>query len=208
MTSPQKEIPTWASMTKGAPYTGSRRISRFLVAIQPKSRFLDSQRKSTIELSSNCSGAKSVAAQMFAFNGRDDGLFRGAILESGAPVTGIYWPATSDYSQRHYELLVSKAGCSSAESKLECLRSLDYSVLWESMKPSKDFVCPFYSPSIDGNFIAESPSRQLESGNFVKIPTIQGQTTDEGSLFTVMAMSNSDEETRAWFASISSYPAF
>ncbi|CAL3963067.1 unnamed protein product, partial [Diplocarpon coronariae] len=31
-------------------------------------------------------GAGSVGAQILAYNGRDDGLFRGAISQSGSPV--------------------------------------------------------------------------------------------------------------------------
>lgn len=34
-------------------------------------------------------GAQSIAYQLFAYGGRDDGLYRGAILESGGP-TGMY----------------------------------------------------------------------------------------------------------------------
>ena len=147
----------------------------------------------------NCRGAKSVAAQMFAFNGRDDHLFRGAILESGAPATGIYWPAMSDYSQAHYELIVSRAGCSTAEDKLACLRSLEFTTLYDAMEPTDDFTLPFFLPSIDGDFIAESPSQQLMKGNYVKVPMIQGQNDDEGAMFTARANSNSDEETRQWF---------
>jgi len=122
-------------------------------------------------------------------------------MESGAPVTGIYWPATSAYSEAHYALVVSKAGCSKASNKLACLRSLDFDSLYGALKPTNDFTLPFYLPSIDGNFIAESPSKQLDKGRYVKIPTIQGQNNDEGALFTVSVRSNSDAQTRDWFLS-------
>jgi len=149
----------------------------------------------------NLSGAKSVAAHMFAFNGRDDSLFRGAILQSGAPVTGIYWPATSNYSQTAYDLVVYRTGCLSASDQLSCLRSLDFTALFNAMKCTSDFTLPFYLPSIDGGIIAESPSMQIGKGRYVKVPTLQGQNNDEGALFTAWVQSNSDAETRGFFSS-------
>jgi carboxylesterase type B len=173
-----------------------------LVETQVRSPFLDSQRSFLGLLNwANCRGAKSVAAHIFAFNGRDDNLFRGAILESGAPATGIYWPATSDYSQAQYDLVVSRAGCSSAINTLACLRRLDFTTLYDALRPSDEFSLPFYLPSIDRNFIAESPSQQLVKGNYVKIPTIQGHNIDEGAMFTAFANSNSEDDTKAFFSS-------
>jgi carboxylesterase type B len=56
------------------------------------------------------SGAMSIAAHMLAFNGRNDNLFRGAIMQSGAPTTGLYQSSTSDASTSAYKTVLSKAG--------------------------------------------------------------------------------------------------
>ena len=52
----------------------------------------------------------SVAAHMLAFNGRNDNLFRGAIMQSGAPTTGLYQSSTSDESTATYNTVLSKTG--------------------------------------------------------------------------------------------------
>ena len=56
------------------------------------------------------SGAMSIAAHMLAFTGRDDKLFRGAIMQSGAPTTGLYQSSTSSASTSAYNTVLSKAG--------------------------------------------------------------------------------------------------
>jgi carboxylesterase type B len=138
----------------------------------------------------------SIAAHMLAFNGRNDNLFRGAIMESGAPTTGLYQSSTSSGSQSAYNTVVSKAGCSSASDKLSCLRALSYSAIYNALQPSSSFTLPTFFPVIDGGFIAQSPSKQVANGQFIKIPTIQGHNDDEGALFTLNVISNSDNDTR------------
>lgn len=84
-------------------------------------------------LTVHSSGAGSVGAHLLAYNGRDDGLFRGGIAESGSPVgfvpfTQILPTITWD---RLYQSLTDGTGCSgrSAINTLECLRELPIRVL-------------------------------------------------------------------------------
>lgn len=201
MRCPQRVTQIWVCTINDVLCIGFKKILQPLVEILAKLPSLDNLRIDPVLAVLNLSGAKSVAAHMFAFNGRDDSLFRGAILQSGAPVTGIYWPATSDYSQTAYDLVVSRTGCLSASEQLSCLRSLDFTALFNAMKCTSDFTLPFYLPSIDGGIIAESPSKQIGKGQYVKVPTLQGQNNDEGALFTAWVQSNSDAETRGFFSS-------
>jgi carboxylesterase type B len=150
----------------------------------------------------NGSGAMSIAAHMLAFNGRNDNLFRGAIMESGAPTTGLYQSSTSSASQSAYNTVLSKAGCSSASNKLACLRALSYSAIYNALEPSSSFTLPTFFPVIDGGFIAQSPSKQVSNGQFIKIPTIQGHNDDEGALFTISVISNNDTYTRSYITGI------
>lgn len=69
-------------------------------------------------------GAQSIAYQMFAYGGRDDGLFRSAILESGGP-TGAQVQPLSWYAGA-VENLTRAVGCwGSTTDQLACLRSVD-----------------------------------------------------------------------------------
>ena len=138
---------------------------------------------------------------MFAFGGRDDKLFRGGIMESGAPTTGPYQSAISAFANTSYEAVVEKAGCSSSADKLACLRSLDYSSAYKAFGPLGNSTLTEFFPVIDGGFIAESPSKQLLSGKYLKIPTLQGHNDDEGSLFTLLTFSNSDAATMSYVES-------
>lgn len=146
------------------------------------------------------SGAMSIAAHMLAFGGRNDNLFRAAIMESGAPTTGLYGSATSASAESGYNTVVSQAGCSSASNKLACLRSLSFSTLYDALQ-STTFALNAFFPVIDGGFIASSPSKQLLNGQYIKIPTIQGHNDDEGALFSLSTDSNSDNDTRTFITS-------
>ena len=144
----------------------------------------------------------SVAAHMLAFNGRNDNLFRGGIMESGAPTTGLYVSSTSSSAQATYNDVLSKAGCSSASNKLACLRSVSYDTLYNAMNNDSNVQYNTWLPVIDGGIIAQSPSKQIANGQYVKIPTIQGHNDDEGALFTTGTDCNSDSDTRSFITSI------
>ena len=146
------------------------------------------------------SGAMSIAAHMLAFGGRNDNLFRAAIMECGAPTTGLYGSATSASAESVYNTVVSQAGCSSASNMLACLRSLSFSTLYDALQ-STTFALNAFFPVIDGGFIASSPSKQLLNGQYIKIPTIQGHNDDEGALFSLSTDSNSDNDTRTFITS-------
>jgi cholinesterase len=68
------------------------------------------------------SGARDVGYHLAAYGGRDDGLFRAAIMQSGSVV--------EETSPRHfpkqvmYDALIASTGCSEAEDSLDCMRNL------------------------------------------------------------------------------------
>ncbi|CZR56370.1 related to triacylglycerol lipase V precursor [Phialocephala subalpina] len=138
-------------------------------------------------------GAQSVGAHLLAYNGRDDGLFRGAIAQSGGPAVSFFPVGLSNgYNstayQSVYNTLVSNTSCSSPSSQfstsLECLRNLPFSELNSvlNISTSTSGFGPFV-PIIDSDFIQTWPSLQLETGNFVKAPLLIGTNTDEGTAF-------------------------
>lgn len=105
-----------------------------------------------------------------AYGGRDDGLFRGAILQSGGafPLTA---PNTTAF-QSTFDSLITNTTCStlansSAADKLDCIRSLPLDVFRASVGPST-------GQSIDGDFARTSIQRALPAGEYVKVATIVG----------------------------------
>ena len=79
-------------------------------------------------------GAISVALQMVTNGGNNEGLFRGAFMESGSPIP------TGDitHGQKFYDAIVEQVGCSGSSDTLECLRQAPFSKLKAAMDASPD----------------------------------------------------------------------
>ncbi|KAG9308830.1 hypothetical protein JVU11DRAFT_11460 [Chiua virens] len=75
-------------------------------------------------------GGMSVAFQMVTNGGNAEGLFRAAILNSGAtlPLGDI------SQGQPYYDALVAETGCSGATDTLQCLREVPYETLSDAGK--------------------------------------------------------------------------
>ncbi|KAL2061423.1 hypothetical protein VTL71DRAFT_7696 [Oculimacula yallundae] len=126
-------------------------------------------------------GAASVGIQLLAFNGRDDKLFRAAIMMSGNP---LYYGAqnkTNDY-QSKYDGFVKAAGCEDCTNPLACLRRLPYAVMNNILNTTS--FNSGWNPAIDGDFIARYSSDQMADGSFVHVPIISGANSDEGTSFS------------------------
>ncbi|TDZ14146.1 putative secreted lipase [Colletotrichum orbiculare MAFF 240422] len=130
-----------------------------------------------VTLAGESAGAVSIYSHMMAYGGRDDGLFRGAILESGGafPLT---LPDTASF-QSTFDSLLSKTNCSSlvtagAEEKLACIRTLPVDVFRANVGSST-------GQSVDGDFSRTSIQRALPDGKYLKVATIVGTNTDEGT---------------------------
>ncbi|CAG9936514.1 unnamed protein product [Clonostachys rosea f. rosea IK726] len=128
-------------------------------------------------------GAQSIAYQMFSYDGRDDKLFRGAILESGG-VTGAQIHDLSYYNTP-YENFTRSAGCWTASDKLACLRALDQDTIYKAQQSLT------WNPIIDGYFLTGYPSQLMREDKFNPVPMIIGANTDESF---VMNKPNTDEE--------------
>ena len=70
-------------------------------------------------------GGISIGSQLVTNGGDTEGLFRGAIMQSGSPQTTV----DSLSGQPHYDRLVRDVGCSGADDTLECLRDAPYKKL-------------------------------------------------------------------------------
>lgn len=132
---------------------------------------------------------------LVAYNGRDDGLFRAAIMESGNPINyGTFNYNTTDLIQASAQL-----GCGDASSKLDCLRGIDFNTLNNFINStSKTFS---WKPIIDNDFIQGRTSVQLAAGKFVHVPIIDGANSDEGTAFGIKPM-NSEAQWKSTLQSV------
>ena len=63
--------------------------------------------------------------QLFAYDGNTEGLYRGAIMESG---TYVPFGDITD-GQKYYDALIEQTGCSTSTDTLGCLRTVPYEQL-------------------------------------------------------------------------------
>uniref|UniRef100_H3H9Q3 Carboxylic ester hydrolase n=1 Tax=Phytophthora ramorum TaxID=164328 RepID=H3H9Q3_PHYRM len=127
-------------------------------------------------------GAMSVGYQLLAYDGRDDGLYSAAIMESGAPakVPSTYLNKTE--WDVYYNNITSAANCSSAADTLDCLRQVPIDTL-SSIFNSSVASSASYRPIIDGDFLTDDGPTLLSDGKFVHVPILHGVNNDEGSAF-------------------------
>ncbi|OCH90086.1 carotenoid ester lipase precursor [Obba rivulosa] len=134
------------------------------------------------------SGALSVCFQMVSNGGNPEGLFRGAFIESGAPLPlGNY-----TQGQASYNALVDASNCATASSTLECLRELPFETLSDAIKTTPSLVG--LTPLVDFDFITESPANATAQGKIANIPFVNGNCDDEGTEFTFQLNVTTEEE--------------
>ncbi|KAH7491184.1 Lipase 1 [Phytophthora ramorum] len=127
-------------------------------------------------------GAGSVGSQLVAFGGRDDGLFRGGILQSGAPASALSSYTNASTFDVYYKNITDATNCSSVTDTLDCLRQVPVSELSAIFNSSVSSSAPF-SPTVDGDFIPEATAVLLSEGKFVHVPVLLGANHDEGTAF-------------------------
>jgi carboxylesterase type B len=151
------------------------------------------------------SGAESVAAQVFAYNGvfnsnpyftlhflkiigRDDGLFRGVIGQSGFGAPLGRYPGgfnATEAMQATYDRFVGEvSSCADlvgSDKSLHCLRKAPFDEINNAIFAITDGR--EWAPVLDGDFFSDYTTNQLKNGNFVKVPILIGANTDEGTSF-------------------------
>jgi len=123
-----------------------------------------------VTLSGESSGGLSVLSQLVSPGAR--GLFARAIVESG---TYDLTQATLATAETAGETFAAKVGCASQSAA--CLRALPVSTIVDN----EDFAG--YKPDIDGTVLTQSIGPALASGQFSRVPVIDGTNRDEWRLF-------------------------
>jgi para-nitrobenzyl esterase len=103
------------------------------------------------------------------------GLFHKAIIESGAYALSTQTLATAEAAGT---VFAAAAGCSSQTSA--CLRALPVTTILAFENPAG------YTSNIDGEFFPVSLGTALATGQFHRVPVIQGTNHDEWRLFTAL----------------------
>lgn len=135
-------------------------------------------------------GAGSVGWHLTAYNGRDDHLFRGGIMESGNPINYNSYRDNTFY-QPMYDNITNQTGCTNVTDSLDCLRHVSFAEL-NAIFNSSTFATTF-QPIVDGDFIQRWGSLQLADGDFVHVPIIDGANTDEGTAFGPTGINNTQD---------------
>ena len=140
-------------------------------------------------------GGGSIAFQLTAYNGTDDGLFVGAIAESP------FWPThrTVPEMEFQFDTFVQSLNCADPPNSdiMACLRCLDTATLQSA---DVDLAFPnasapglwYFLPVIDGNFSTDYLYNLYDSGRVVPVPLIVGDDTDEGTDFATNASTEED----------------
>ncbi|QYT01989.1 Carboxylic ester hydrolase [Trichoderma simmonsii] len=141
-------------------------------------------------------GAGSVTHHLTAYAAKKDNqLFVGAIPESP------FWPTlrTVPDMEFQYHQLLSNTNCSS----LNCLRDLDTQALLDAA-PNAPFIGAasnnplplwYWLPVIDGDLITDHLYNHFERGNFIRVPVLVGDDTNEGTYFAFNATNPSQVST-------------
>lgn len=140
--------------------------------------------------------------KLTAYGGRNDNLFRAAIMQSGAPIFYIAQGA-ANHTQEAFDTVASQVGCGLAKNKVQCLRGVPFSTLNATMNGTLSSTGGF-NPVIDGDFTRDYGSRALSKGAFVKVPIIIGANSDEGASFAPMGI-NTTEQFNATLTNLPSH---
>ncbi|THY77027.1 alpha/beta-hydrolase, partial [Aureobasidium pullulans] len=137
--------------------------------------------RSKVTIWGQSAGSESVGFHLTAYNGRDDKLFRAAVMQSGSPVAHNPLNGTDAYQPR-YDAIVKAVGCENTTNSLDCLRKVPFKKL-DAIFNTTEFESDWV-PTLDGDFNARFGSEQLKDGSFVHVPVIAGTTSDEGTFFS------------------------
>ena len=142
--------------------------------------------------------------------GRDDGLFRAAIGESGF---GVRIPRGSPgglnstiADQKLFDRLVQNTSCAATvgtSDAIPCLRHVPFEEINHAVNVTG--IGP-WAPVMDGDFIQDYPTNQFRDGRFVQVPILIGSNSDEGAYFRGIKgnanvdILNTDDDFRAMIA--------
>ncbi|EMD39896.1 hypothetical protein CERSUDRAFT_150639 [Gelatoporia subvermispora B] len=149
-------------------------------------------------------GAISVALQMLTNGGNAEGLFRGAVMDSGSPIP----MGDITHGQQYYDFILEQTDCAGATDTLGCLRQLPYVTLKAAVDRTPNILSfpqalnLAWVPRADGVFFTDTPQNLVLQGSVANIPFINGDCDDEGTFFSLTTLNlTTSDEMSAWFQS-------
>ncbi|KDN34335.1 hypothetical protein RSAG8_12566, partial [Rhizoctonia solani AG-8 WAC10335] len=165
--------------------------------------------KTRVTLFGESAGAISTAYQSMYKGGEIGGVFRGMILQSGSPSSVNVPPADDPAQEQMYQFFVNTTGCATAADTFECLRSAPSDVLqqanqdviqvpaeWKGPDQGPVALGPVLAPGDD--FLPELPSVSIHAGRYAKVPFINGDVKDEGTVFISQTTPQTDKNVTDW----------
>ncbi|KAL3418563.1 carboxylesterase family protein [Phlyctema vagabunda] len=125
-----------------------------------------------ITIQGESSGSFMVGQLIVAGAGKTEKLFHQSIQESGSASTGTY--NTTEWYEPKFQAILNYTSCDS----LACLREIPYERLYPALNNS---ISGSWYPVLDNNLFPEHPAKLLATGQYHKIPMIDGVNTDEGT---------------------------
>ena len=130
-----------------------------------------------VTIQGESAGAMSIGHHLAAYGGKDEGLFRAAIVQSGGPAVDARGMSVQEQDVL-YDNLLRQTGCMLEEDTLECLRSVPVEALKVAFQNQSLIPVP------DGQFFNGNSRMALNQGRFVRVPILAGANTNEGTSFT------------------------
>ncbi|KAJ8074561.1 hypothetical protein PM082_015463 [Marasmius tenuissimus] len=168
--------------------------------------------KTKVTLFGESAGAISTAHQAMYKGGDIGGVFRGMIMQSGSPSSGNVPPADDPVQEKAYQFVVNATGCASSSDTFECLRSAPFDVLqkasqdvlqmppeWKGRDQGPGVLRPVLAPG--DVFLPELPSVSIHAGRYAKLPLINGDVKDEGTIFVNETTPETEKNVTDWLLS-------
>ncbi|OTA01572.1 dipeptidyl peptidase 5 [Trichoderma parareesei] len=145
-----------------------------------------------VTIAGESAGGSSAGYHLVAFGGKNNGLFRSAILESSS-LLGATMNTVETLNltyQGWYDNITTTVGCNTAADSLACLRTVPYLKFFNAIDGFQ------FKPYIDGRFVTQPPSVSIAKGQIADVALIMGSNTDEGTaeFFTPRGTLNNDSD--------------
>ena len=141
----------------------------------------------SITIFGESSGASSAGLHMMSSLSQD--LFQRAIFQSGSPDS--HWSfMTQAQARERSELFFTNVQCESADTDtlLSCLRNLTTDEIVNQEWVDVRFMVFPWAPSVDGEFLPDTPHNLLYQGKYAKKDTLLGVNKDEGTYWILYAL--------------------
>jgi para-nitrobenzyl esterase len=134
-----------------------------------------------VTLFGESAGAWSVCEQLASPAAR--GLFQAAIIQSGACTSPESILAQADAEAGGVKM-AANVGCADSATAAACLRALPAKTLLKAKAERRGLLgVQSWAPMVGGDVLPQTPRAAFASGDFAKVPVINGTNHDEGRLF-------------------------